>query len=142
MVRFSKHQGGLAMPAVDRRAVELRTIVQEILNQFQYINAEVADGPHVDLSCQELRLVEHIGDSGPRIMRELASFLLLAVNSVTSIVDNLEKKRIVRRQRSEEDRRVVRVELTDHGRRAYAAAVDQKTRFLRAMLGELNEEEQ
>jgi DNA-binding MarR family transcriptional regulator len=130
------------MSTLDRRAVELRNVVQEILNQFQFVNAEVANGPHVDLSCQELRLVEHIGDDGPKIMRELAGFLLLAVNSVTSIVDNLETKGIVRRHRSEEDRRIVRVELTEHGRAVYVAAVDQKTRFLRAMLAELNEEEQ
>jgi hypothetical protein len=43
------------MSTLDRRAVELRSVVQEILNQFQYVNAEVANGPHVDLSCQELR---------------------------------------------------------------------------------------
>lgn len=130
------------MNLLDRRAVELRNVVQEILNQFQYINAAVANGPLVDLSCQELRLVEFIGDEGPKIMRELAEFLFLAVNSITSVVDNLEKKEIVRRHRSEEDRRVVRVELTDQGRTVYEAAVDQKTRFLRAMLAELNNEEQ
>ena len=92
-------------------------------------------------SAQELTLVEHLGDSGPRMMREVAEVLLLAVNSVTSTVDNLERKGIVTRHRSDSDRRVVHVELTDAGRAAYAAAVHEKLGFLRNMLEVLNEDE-
>jgi MarR family transcriptional regulator, organic hydroperoxide resistance regulator len=76
------------------------------------------------------------------MMRELAEFLLLAVNSVTSTVDNLEKKHLVRRQRSEEDRRIVHVGLTDVGRNVYNAAVEEKLSLLRGMLAPLTEDEQ
>jgi DNA-binding MarR family transcriptional regulator len=130
------------MTSLDRKADELRLLVGNILEQFRLIDAVAAEGPHVELSCQELTLVEHLGDSGPRMMRELAEFLLLAVNSVTSIVDKLEAKGIVRRRRSEEDRRVVRVELTDAGHEAYRAALEDKMRLLRSMLRALTEDEQ
>ena len=130
------------MTPLDRKTADLRDIVEDILYQFRLLDANTANGPHVDLTCQELRLVEHLGDRGPRIMREIAEFLLVAVNSVTSTVDNLEKKSIVRRLRSEEDRRVVRVELTDAGKMAYQAAVREKQQLLRSMLGALTEDEQ
>jgi DNA-binding MarR family transcriptional regulator len=130
------------MTALDRKASELRLVVEEMVSQVRLVNAIAANGPHAELSMQELMLVEHLGDCGPRMMRELAEFLLLAVNSVTSIVDKLEKKDLVRRQRSAEDRRVVRVELTDAGRDVYRSAVDEKLRFLRGMLATLNEDEQ
>jgi len=130
------------MTLLDRKATELRDVVEDILHQFQIVDAAVADGPHVDLSCKELRVVEHLGDHCPRMMRELAEFLLLAVNSVTSTVDNLERKGIVRRLRSDADRRVIRVELTDAGSAAYQAAVKEKLQLLRSMLNALTEDEQ
>jgi DNA-binding MarR family transcriptional regulator len=130
------------MTPLDRRAADLRDLVQDIVNQFQAVNAAVANGPHVELSLQERRVVEFLGDRGPHIMRELAEFLGLAVNSVTTLVDNLEKKRMVRRQRSEEDRRIIRVQLTENGKVAYEAAVEEKMRLFRSMLNALTEDEQ
>jgi DNA-binding MarR family transcriptional regulator len=129
------------MTSLDRKATELRHVVEDIVYQVRIVNAAAANGPHAELSAQELALVEHLGDSGPRMMRELAEVLLLAVNSVTSTVDNLERKGMVIRHRSESDRRVVRVELTDAGHVAYAAAVQEKLGFLRCMLEVLNEDE-
>lgn len=130
------------MTRLDKKATDLRDMVQDILRQFQAVDQSLGTGPHVELSCQELRVVEFLGDTGPPIMRELAEFLMLAVNSVTSIVDHLERKGLVLRQRSEQDRRIIRVQLTDAGRAAYRAALEEKLRFLRSMLGALTEEEQ
>jgi DNA-binding MarR family transcriptional regulator len=128
--------------SLDRRAADLRDLVEDILRQFQIMNEAVVNGPHVELSCQELRVVEFLGDDGPHMMRELAERLSLAVNSVTTIVDNLESRHLVRRQRSDEDRRKVHVELTDAGRTAYGAALEEKMRLLRGMLAPLTEDEQ
>jgi MarR family 2-MHQ and catechol resistance regulon transcriptional repressor len=130
------------MTSLDRRAADLREVVQEILKQFQCVNAACANGPHVELNMQELRLVEFLGNEGPRMMRELAEHLTVAVNSVTSIVDSLEHKQLVSRQRSEEDRRVIRVELTEAGRKIHQSLIEINLRFFRTMLGALTEDEQ
>src|SRR6516164_1357567 len=129
------------MSSLDRMTTELRRLVEDMLYQFRKFDDTTANGPHVDLSCQELRLVEYLGDSGPHKMRDIADFLLLAVNSVTTTVDNLERKNLVRRQRSEEDRRVVHVELTEAGQDVYRAALADKTSVLRKMLEPLTEDE-
>ena len=130
------------MTALDRRAADLRDVVQDIVKQFQCVNAAAANGPHAELNLQELRVVEFLGLEGPRMMRELAEFLTVAVNTVTSIVDGLEKKVLVRRVRSEEDRRVIRVELTDTGRKIYQETVDINLHFLKGILAALTEDEQ
>ncbi len=91
---------------------------------------------------QELLLVEYLGDSGQRMMRELAEHLQLAVNSITGTVDKLERKLLVERQRSEEDRRVVHVALTKAGQDVYEANLKEKLAFLRRMLAALTEDEQ
>mgnify|MGYP001230962166 CR=1 FL=1 len=106
------------------------------------VNAAAANGPHVDLNMQELRLVEFLGNEGPRMMRELAEYIAVAVNSVTSIVDGLENKGLVQRHRSEQDRRVIRVDLTDSGREMYTSLVEVNLRLFRSMLGALSDEEQ
>jgi MarR family 2-MHQ and catechol resistance regulon transcriptional repressor len=131
------------MTELERKATELRVLVDEIVSQVRSVNARTAAGPSAELSCQELQVLLHLGDSGPRMMKELAEFLVLAVNSVTSIVDNLEtKKLLVQRRRCAEDRRKVYVELNEAGHAAYQSAVAEKLHFLRCMLGALNEDEQ
>jgi DNA-binding MarR family transcriptional regulator len=130
------------MTPLDRKAADLRDLVQDILKQFQSVNAAAANGPHAGLNVQELRLVEFLGNEGPHMMRELSEFLAVAVNSVTSIVDGLERKRLVRRRRSEADRRIIRVELTDAGRTIHQDIVDVNMRLFRTMLGALVKDEQ
>jgi DNA-binding MarR family transcriptional regulator len=130
------------MTVLDRRAADLQDVVQDILKQFQCVNAAAANGPHVELNMQELRVVEFLGNEGPRMMRELADHLTVAVNSMTSIVDSLEHKRLVHRQRSEKDRRVIHVELTDPGREIFRSLVNVNLRLFRSMLGALTEDEQ
>jgi MarR family 2-MHQ and catechol resistance regulon transcriptional repressor len=131
----------MAVPTLHQNATELRKVVQDFLQRFREVDA-AANGPNADLSIQELRVIERLGDAGPTMMRELAEYMLLAVNSVTSLVDKLEQLGLVSRQRSKEDRRVVRVELTPIGRGAYRAAVEEKLSLLRLMLGGLNADEQ
>jgi DNA-binding MarR family transcriptional regulator len=130
------------MTSLDRRVADLRDTVRDILKQFQFVNAAAANGPHVEVNMQELRVIEFLGEEGPRMMREVAEYLTVAVNSVTTIVDNLERKQLVRRQRSEEDRRVIRVELTDAGQAIYRSSVEVNLRLFRSMLRALTEDEQ
>jgi len=76
------------------------------------------------------------------MMRELAEHLAVAVNSVTSIVDHLEGKELVRRHRSEQDRRVIHVELTNSGQEIHRSLVEVNLRLFRTMLSALTEDEQ
>jgi DNA-binding MarR family transcriptional regulator len=130
------------MTSLDRRAADLQELVQDIMKQFESLNSKAANGPHAELNIQELRLIEFLGNEGPRMMRELAEHLTVAVNSVTSIVDHLESKGLVHRQRSEEDRRVIRVELTPSGQEIHRFCVELHLRLFRSMLGALTEDEQ
>lgn len=130
------------MKPLDRKAADLQDVINEIIRQFRSVNAAAAVGPHAELNMQELHVIEFLGTQGPQMMREVSAFLDVAVNTVTSIVDGLEKKNQIRRQRSSEDRRVIRVELTETGRTTFQMSRDFHLRFLRTMLGALTEDEQ
>ena len=53
--------------------------------------------------------------TGPRETRELASVLRVTKGAIVGAVNTLEHRNLVRRLRSETDRRLVTVELTDAG---------------------------
>ncbi|MEQ1828654.1 MAG: MarR family transcriptional regulator [Pirellula sp.] len=130
------------MGNLEKRAIDFGEIVREILNQFQHMHDLAAGGQHANLGPQDLRLVELLGDSGPQMMRSLAEHVGLAVNSMTSLVDGLEQRGLAHRTRSQTDRRVVNVDLTDEGKQAYEFVKNAKTEFHRALLSALSEEEQ
>jgi DNA-binding MarR family transcriptional regulator len=58
-------------------------------------------------------------------MQELARFLDLDKSSVTGLVDRAEKRGLVQRAPSTDDRRAIRVKLTPVGRRAGQTLVNQ-----------------
>jgi len=64
------------------------------------------------------------------------------VNSVTDVVDSLEKKGLARRQRDDADRRIVRIELTEAGRDASHTITTSIMDIYRTFLGALTVEEQ
>jgi DNA-binding MarR family transcriptional regulator len=78
---------------------------------------------------------------------ELSRLLLVTSGNLTGIVDRLEQQRLVERRPDENDRRVIRVALTERGRRlteellpAHAADLDEILSFMpRAALSQLSE---
>lgn len=130
------------MSGLDERANDFGLIVRDILKQFMQLHDAAACGPQANLGHQDLRVVEHLGEAGAQMMRSLAEHLGVADNSMTKLVDNLEQKGLAYRMRSEIDRRVIHVELTDEGKKAYAAASYAKFLFHRALLSVLTQDEQ
>lgn len=127
---------------LDKRAAELGEVVREIVKRFEGANVAACNGPHADLTMQESRVVEFLGESGGQMMRAVADYLGIAVNSVTTLADNLERKGLLRRIRSEADRRVVHVELTEAGHIASRSITEVKHHFHRELLAALTDEEQ
>ena len=68
------------------------------------------------LSGSEFGVMETLFHCGTLSQGELAGKLLRACGTVTATVDRLEKRKLVARKRSLEDRRSVHVQLTEKGR--------------------------
>lgn len=90
----------------------------------------------------ELRILEILGKHGPLMMTEVGERAVLSLSAVTSIMDGLVEKQLVRRNRSEDDRRVVRVELTPDGQGVFQEILEFHLRIVRGMLSSLNNGEQ
>jgi MarR family transcriptional regulator, lower aerobic nicotinate degradation pathway regulator len=72
-----------------------------------------------DLSMIQTRLLGILRDRHPT-MQELARLLALDKSSVTGLIDRAEKRGLVQRTPSNDDRRTIHVGLTSAGRRAIA----------------------
>jgi MarR family 2-MHQ and catechol resistance regulon transcriptional repressor len=68
------------------------------------------------LTLTQLGVLEAVLHLGPLTHRELGGKLLTSPGNLTDVVDKLEKRGLVTRVRAEQDRRQVRVELTQAGR--------------------------
>jgi DNA-binding MarR family transcriptional regulator len=73
-------------------------------------------GPLAECSREELRALVLLGSQGRTIMTDFASELGVPLSTATHAVDRLVRKGLVTRVRSEQDRRVVQVEMSPQGR--------------------------
>jgi len=72
-----------------------------------------------DISNNDMRIIEVIGMNVQKNMSTVARALSITVGTLTIAINNLVKKGYVERVRSEEDRRVVLISLSEKGREAY-----------------------
>ena len=75
-------------------------------------------------------------------MSGIAERIRLSLSSVTGLIDRLVEKRLVCRDRSREDRRVVQVELTGEGRELHKSVVESQVAYARGLLKTLSAAEQ
>ena len=83
-----------------------------------------------------------INDFGPLTASSLAKQVYLTPSTLVGILDRLEQKSLIRRERSSLDRRVVNIEITENGRRLAASAPSPLQEKLAAALQKLPEIEQ
>lgn len=95
-----------------------------------------------DISVNDMHIIEAIGEESPRNMSSVARTLSVTVGTLTIAVNGLVKKGYVHRERSEEDRRVVLISLTDKGRKANAHHKKFHEGMIQAVLKDLDESQQ
>lgn len=94
-----------------------------------------------DLSNNDMHVIEAIGLGEGNNMSAIAKKLNITVGSLTTAMNSLVNKKYVERRRSETDRRVVYVKLTDRGVSAYRHHEDYHRQMTEAILEKLSEDE-
>jgi len=69
------------------------------------------------LSVSQFGVLEALFHVGPLIQAELARKILRSTGNITMVIDNLEKRGLVKRERQKDDRRYYIVQLTSGGRK-------------------------
>jgi len=67
------------------------------------------------LTMSQFGVLEALYHLGPLCQKELAAKILKSSGNMTMVIDNLEKRDLVRRERDSQDRRYYRIQLTTAG---------------------------
>lgn len=95
----------------------------------------------IGLSYFEFKVMCALEEEGKVPMSRIAEKYMLTKAGLTSIIDRLEEKELVRRVRSESDRRVIYVELTEKGREKLIESRKIFLNVLSSFLSKLSEDE-
>ena len=95
-----------------------------------------------NISVNDMHIIEAIGLDEPRSMSSVAKLMSVTVGTLTIAINNLVKKGYVSRVRSEEDRRVVLISLTEKGKRAYQHHREFHDGMVKALVEGLDEGQQ
>ena len=90
--------------------ISLRRIMRAIDLHSKHLERQAG------LTVPQILILQTIEDSGSPAVSEVARRVSLSQATVTSVIDRLVKKDLVRRDRNASDRRVVSVSLTDPGK--------------------------
>lgn len=120
------------------------TVNEILVNLFREIlvveeNA-IITGEFEDITVNDMHIIEAVGLEG-RNMSAIAKSLGITVGSLTTSMNGLVKKEYVVRERSEEDRRVVMISLTEKGERAFAQHKTFHDEMTEAVIASLDEKE-
>lgn len=124
---------------MDKPAI-ISAIVDDVRRIFQVVNEQSKKAEHATgITGPQLWAIKVIGDLAPIRISDLARRMYLHPATVVGIVDRLEKRGLVKRRRSKEDRRVVKVELTQNSREIIVNSPQVAQGLLIAGLEELSE---
>jgi DNA-binding MarR family transcriptional regulator len=97
--------------------------------------------PSGRLSLVHLNVLMLLDDDGPLPMRGLAEALDVSQASATGIVDRMEQRGLVVRERDAQDRRVVRVGITEQGRALIAGLAAERRDHMTQIVDRLTDDE-
>jgi DNA-binding MarR family transcriptional regulator len=120
--------------------------VRELIDEFGLRNPTrkmyaMRHWPSGRLSLVHLNVLMLLDEEGPHAMRALAEGLDVSQASATGIVDRMEQRGLVARERGEQDRRVVHVGITEEGRALIAGMAAERRDHMVTMIDKLTDEE-
>lgn len=113
-------------------------LFRDIINQeeISLISPEFSD-----ITVNDMHIIEAIGMQEPRNMTKVANSLHVTVGTLTIGMNNLVKKGYVTRVRSEQDRRVILLTLTEKGQKAYRHHEEYHIKMTEEVMKQFSEEE-
>lgn len=117
----------------------INDVLVNLFNEIMDIEEKaLITSEYKDISVNDMHILEAIGIRESRNMSSVARALSVTVGTLTIAINNLVKKGYVERVRSEEDRRVVLISLSEKGKKAYRHHQGFHDKMVLAVLKDLN----
>ena len=120
----------------------LNDVLVKLFHNIEAIEEQaIRTEEYKDMTTNDMRVIEAIGMEGQKNMTTVAKTLHVTTGTLTISINSLVKKNYVERVRSEEDRRVVLVSLTNKGEKAFLHHKRFREQMTDAIVEQLSEEE-
>lgn len=103
---------------------------------------QIKTGEFNNLTLNDMHVIHAIGIEKPRNMSSVAKTLGITMGTLTISINGLVRKGYVDRVRSEQDRRVVLISLTERGKKAYMRHEEFHAAMIDDIVKRLSREEQ
>lgn len=126
----------LTLEAFGDRMIELFPKLMREISQYEtnYLTEGVITVPQV-------WVLDFLKDEKSAQMNELATYMKLKFSSATGLIDRMVKHQLVKRVRSETDRRVVFISITSKGKKILQEIYKQKRNGIMRLFGRLGSED-
>lgn len=106
---------GMEGRTIEKSKIVLNELLVDLFHDILEIEEKVLRDHGSDLSITEMHTIHAVGEEKPRTMTEISRDLNVTMGTLTTGIDKLIRKGYVVRKRTEEDKRIVLVELTEKG---------------------------
>jgi len=120
---------------------DVRRIAASLVKLQKMLNTALMQHPEMPVTLPQLMLLNLTCLHGPCRLTTLAEKIEVKPSAVTVMVDRLEKRGLVRRVQDPDDRRAVRVEITEEGRDVLDKARELRNEVLGGFMNRLDPEE-
>jgi DNA-binding MarR family transcriptional regulator len=123
-----------------------KDLIISIEKSIRYISVHVrAHGREIlkeyEISPPQFVALQWVGDKEGITIGELSNRMYLAHSTTTDIVDKLENLQLVRRYKSEKDKRLVLVEMEPKGKEIIRKVIDKRISYIRDITAHLDGEQ-
>lgn len=117
-------------------------IMQRILTAYNDISKSInpAELLKIELTSSQIKVLTAFNDKHEHTMTELSRTLAVTLPTMTAMVDRLMQNNLVCRGRDKSDRRIVRVRLTDDGKKMLADLMEVRKKELEKILKVLSDD--
>ncbi len=127
------------MSKIDPAHVEtLRQSIDVLVRVFKITEGHVGDDDALKLNPSDTQAILFVAGRPGCIAADLGQFLGVVPTTTSAIVDRLVRRRLLVRGRTEENRRIVQLSLSEEGARVAEALVAQQTKHCALMLAALD----
>lgn len=124
----------------DEKVTSLMFLIVRNLKKKYKEDREIDDAIH--LSIVQLEALKFIGEQKNPLMKDVAKHLSIAAPSLTPIIDELERKKLIKRGSSKNDRRAILIFMTKAGEDMLNKILKIKRVHMQYIINKLNDSEQ
>ncbi len=120
----------------------LNTLLVKLFRDIMHIEEEaLITGEFEDITINDMHVIEAIGRGEPRPSSVIAKKLSVTMGTLTKSIDRLTRNQYVLRERSDEDKRLVLLSLTEKGIRADEHHQKFHEEMVKAAMAQFDEQE-